>query len=352
MENKIVIDIKEYLKKKNMTQKDLAQKLGMSEVKLCRNLNATSIKLETLTKLCEVLDVEPGDILKKESTEPNQKAILLFLDYSGTTDKLLSGGAENVKLFFDSILELQRKTGQKVHIVMVTGSSQGSAKSKFMMLKMLAQNYGMEDLFIGVVAEYCGFFMTEETTTVLKSPDPILMQARPGIEKIINDNSGQIQSPTLSYYNSSFPAETTRAQLAQTSEQLEDYLQQQNMTDFEVITYYDEYGKEIDVKPVSHTKSTAVALCVQVLSKKYDVDMVIVGGDSQAEDLRMYQDNKQQLENKGIIPVFIAPNNIGFIQNPDSNMIVGDWNNADGIICALNALRERVKVKEDGGLAL
>lgn len=349
---KIVFNIKKYLEDKNMSQKDLADKMGVSDVKLSRNINGSSIKLETLAKICEILEVEPGQILKIQDNSKN-KIIPMFLDYTGTTDVLLSGGVENVQEFFESIIAFQEKAREKIGIFMVTGSSQKSAQSKFTMLNQLAENYGLENLFIGVVSEYCGFLTTKFSNNLITPMHQELFGLRDQIENIVKSNGGEITNSVLTFYNSMFPDDISRSELARICEEFELFLSEQNLSDeIEILSYYDDYGKEIDIKPKKHNKALAVFECIKVLKEKFDIDMVIVGGDSQVEDLKMYKDNKISLENDKILPVFIAPSNIGKINDEDPNIIVGNWENAKGVVDALNILRDRMIVLENGGYEL
>lgn len=354
MENiKVEIRIKEVLKKRGISQVQLAKMLGISEIKLSRILNGVSIKFDMLAKLCVLLNVEPGDILHVNEGGSAGSIIPMFLDYSGTTDKLLSGGVENLRNFFQSILALERKTNKKVKIIMVTGSSLEAAKSKFTLLNDLAMNYGLQDLFLGVVSEYCGYFSTEDQTMTLMPISAELIQIRPQVQKVLEIHGAHINSKNTTFINSYFDAGVSRVELASACEDLERLLRHKGLAeDIEVLSYYDEYGKEIDVKPKTHTKASAVGMCIEILKKKYDVRLVVIGGDSQVEDLSMYTENKECFESIGILPVFIAPRNIGDVKVGDKNIFIGCWENAEGIISAIQTLTERIITTEDGGFHL
>lgn len=346
----IVTNLEEVMKEKGYTLVELAKEVGISTVNLSKikNGNISAIRFSTLDEICKVLECEPGDILKYKEIN-KKKVIPLFLDYSGTTDLLLKGGAENVKKFFDSIIAMQSKSNYEIQITMITGSSFESAKSKYKLLNVLAENYGLPNLFDGVVAEYCGFIIRKDKSRRLLTLDTRILDKRAEIEDIAEQYGGKISPEVTSIYNISFH-EITRTRLAEISEQIEKII---DCPDIETVTYYDAYGKECDVKPKKHSKSEAVYMLTKKLKEKYDIPFVIIGGDSQDEDLKMYTINKQRMKEKmGLKTVFIAPTNIGEIANNDKDIIIGNWENSDGIAQCIETLSERMKVKEDGGIEL
>lgn len=346
----IVTNLEELMKEKGYTLVELAKGVGISTVNLSniKNGNISAIRFSTLDEICKVLECEPGDILKYKEIN-KKKVIPLFLDYSGTTDLLLKGGAENVKKFFDSIIAMQSKSNYEIQITMITGSSFESAKSKYKLLNVLAENYGLPNLFDGVVAEYCGFIIRKDKSRRLLTLDTRILDKRAEIEDIAEQYGGKISPEVTSIYNISFH-EITRTRLAEISEQIEKII---DCPDIETVTYYDAYGKECDVKPKKHSKSEAVYMLTKKLKEKYDIPFVIIGGDSQDEDLKMYTINKQRMKEKmGLKTVFIAPTNIGEIANNDKDIIIGNWENSDGIAQCIETLSERMKVKEDGGIEL
>ncbi len=345
----IITNLDELMKKKGYTLARLAEEVGISTVNLSniKNGNISAIRFSTLDEICRILECEPGDILKYEEKE-KKKVIPLFLDYSGTTDLLLKGGVENVKKFFDSIIKMQLKSKSEVQITMVTGSSFESAKSKYKLLYTLAENYGLPNLFDGVVAEYCGFIIRKDKSGKLLTLDTRILEKRQEIEEIVKQYGGKISKEVTSIYNISFE-DITRTGLAQASEQIERTV---NSLDIECVTYYDSYGKECDVKPKKHSKSEAVLMIVRKLKERYEIPFIIIGGDSQEEDLKMYTQNKEKLKQLGFITVFVAPSNIGKIAESDNNIIIGDWENSDGISQCIEKLNSKIKVKEDGGIEL
>ena len=66
----------------------------------------------------------------------------------------------------------------------------------------------------------------------------------------------------------------------------------------------------------------------------------------------MYTQNKESLKELGLKTVFIAPSNIGKIAENDANIIVGDWENSEGISQCIEKLNSKIKIKEDGGIEL
>ena len=52
--------------RKNMTQRELAEKIGITQANLSilKTGKAKAVRFSTLEKLCEVLDCQPGDILE------------------------------------------------------------------------------------------------------------------------------------------------------------------------------------------------------------------------------------------------------------------------------------------------
>ena len=62
----IIINIDVMLAKRKMSVTELSEKLDitMANVSILKNGKAIAIKLDTLNKLCKVLDCEPGDLLE------------------------------------------------------------------------------------------------------------------------------------------------------------------------------------------------------------------------------------------------------------------------------------------------
>lgn len=62
----IIINIDVMLAKRKMSVTELSQKLDitMANVSILKNGKAKAIKLDTLNKLCNLLDCQPGDLLE------------------------------------------------------------------------------------------------------------------------------------------------------------------------------------------------------------------------------------------------------------------------------------------------
>jgi len=63
----ILIHIDALMKQRSLSGKELAQKIGLTEanVSLLKSGKVKGIRFSTLDKICEVLECEPGDIIKK-----------------------------------------------------------------------------------------------------------------------------------------------------------------------------------------------------------------------------------------------------------------------------------------------
>ena len=69
----IVINLDVMLAKRKVSVTELSERLGitMANVSILKNGKAKAVKLETLNKICRILDCQPGDILEyvPEETE-------------------------------------------------------------------------------------------------------------------------------------------------------------------------------------------------------------------------------------------------------------------------------------------
>lgn len=67
----IIIHIDVMLAKKKMSVTELAEQVGitMANISILKNGKAKAIKLETLNKICQALDCQPGDILEWKPDE-------------------------------------------------------------------------------------------------------------------------------------------------------------------------------------------------------------------------------------------------------------------------------------------
>ena len=69
----IVINIDVMLAKRKMSVTELSEKLGITRAKvsILKNGKAKAIRIETLNKLCEVLDCQPADLLEYRADTDN-----------------------------------------------------------------------------------------------------------------------------------------------------------------------------------------------------------------------------------------------------------------------------------------
>lgn len=66
MEGEIIFNIDVMLAKRKMSVTELSEKVGitLANVSVLKNGKAKALKISTLSKLCEALDCQPGDILE------------------------------------------------------------------------------------------------------------------------------------------------------------------------------------------------------------------------------------------------------------------------------------------------
>lgn len=62
----IIVNLDVMLAKRKMRSRELSEKIGITEqnVSLLKSGKVRGMRFETLEKLCEVLDCQPGDILE------------------------------------------------------------------------------------------------------------------------------------------------------------------------------------------------------------------------------------------------------------------------------------------------
>ena len=66
MKDQIIINLDQVLKKKNMTSKELAGRIGITEANLSilKTGKAKGMRFNTLASICKELDCQPGDLLE------------------------------------------------------------------------------------------------------------------------------------------------------------------------------------------------------------------------------------------------------------------------------------------------
>ena len=74
MEGQIIFNIDVMLAKRKMSVTELSEKLDitMANVSILKNGKAKAVKLETLNKLCRILDCQPGDLLEYRPDEETE----------------------------------------------------------------------------------------------------------------------------------------------------------------------------------------------------------------------------------------------------------------------------------------
>ncbi len=67
----IIINIDVMLAKRKMSVTELSQRVGitMANISILKNGKAKAIKIETLNKICEALQCQPGDVLEWRADE-------------------------------------------------------------------------------------------------------------------------------------------------------------------------------------------------------------------------------------------------------------------------------------------
>ena len=74
----IVVNLDVMLAKRKMCSKQLAESLGITEqnVSLLKSGKVKGVRFETLDKICEILDCQPGDILEyRQDPAPSQSSL-------------------------------------------------------------------------------------------------------------------------------------------------------------------------------------------------------------------------------------------------------------------------------------
>ena len=71
----IILNIDVMLAKRKMSVTELSEKLGitMANVSILKNGKAKAVKIETINKLCKVLDCQPGDLFAYEEDEEEKE---------------------------------------------------------------------------------------------------------------------------------------------------------------------------------------------------------------------------------------------------------------------------------------
>lgn len=67
----IIVNLDVMMAKRKMSVTELSEKVGITiaNMSILKNNKAKAIRFSTLSKICEVLDCQPGDILEYENSE-------------------------------------------------------------------------------------------------------------------------------------------------------------------------------------------------------------------------------------------------------------------------------------------
>ena len=73
----IIVNLDVMLAKRKMRSKDLAESIGITEqnVSLLKSGKVKGVRFETLEKICEVLQCQPGDILEYRPRDAAREAV-------------------------------------------------------------------------------------------------------------------------------------------------------------------------------------------------------------------------------------------------------------------------------------
>lgn len=71
---RIIVHLDVMLARRKMKMKDLAARIGIAEqnLSLIKTGKVKGMRFETLSKICDVLDCQPGDLLEFERDETSQ----------------------------------------------------------------------------------------------------------------------------------------------------------------------------------------------------------------------------------------------------------------------------------------
>lgn len=74
MNGEIIFNIDVMLAKRKMSVTELSNKVGitMANISILKNGKAKALKISTLTRLCEALNCQPGDLLEYRGYEDEQ----------------------------------------------------------------------------------------------------------------------------------------------------------------------------------------------------------------------------------------------------------------------------------------
>jgi putative transcriptional regulator len=74
----IIVNLDVMLAKRKMRSKELAERIGITEqnISLLKSGKVRGVRFETLSKICEVLNCQPGDLLEYRAEDGNAIAAI------------------------------------------------------------------------------------------------------------------------------------------------------------------------------------------------------------------------------------------------------------------------------------
>jgi len=72
----IIVDLDVMLARRKMRSKELAARIGITEqqVSLLKSGKVRGMRFDTLSRICLVLDCQPGDIIRYEPDQPDMES--------------------------------------------------------------------------------------------------------------------------------------------------------------------------------------------------------------------------------------------------------------------------------------
>ena len=271
-----------------------------------------------------------------------QSIIPIFLDWTGTINEILSDdkeiGAIKFKRFLESIKQLEATYNTNAIITIISGGSLKDSKIRFDMLRKLSENYGMDNLFQFIVAEYCGYLVSSggEVTPLERMPIELAEKQSDILSAL---EVGTINPNVSTFTNILFPDSIAKKDF----DKLTSAITELCGTNLDYVSCFDEYGKEFDIKSKNTTKQRAVELMLPIIEERFaqrNILMILTGGDTLKEDIPMSMVNYKNIP---IIP--LAPNNHDIPRDivNELNVIVGGDKNVLGIRDSINTVSARVR---------
>ena len=210
------------------------------------------------------------------------KTIYIFLDWSMTINELVKNGKiskGNFKNFASAIDKLEKRNSAKVKLMIVSGTNEIQAKTRFNILSNAFCEIGREDILVGFAYEY-GAFMLDKSNRIHKNFNHPLTKAQWQRLKLATEKFGyEMNKLYQSYFNIEFEKFDERAY------RFLDYCKN-NITELDFEVYDDKYGHGIDIKNFLLNKGRFIELFLKKHVKEQPY-MVIVGGDS-PQDIKMF----------------------------------------------------------------